>query len=221
MFCPSCGVKNDGSPIKCFVCGSIMPSGERAAAADPRRRRSTMSAASEPVAAIGDRMLALILDRVVIVALLSIPAAFLFERWNGHVTAPVRVSIAAGILLLLTILAYHILLEGLFGATLGKGLLGLQVRNGSDDSRWLAATIRNVSRLFDAILFYAFAFLIAAFSTRRQRLGDYLAGTTVIEQRVSVGSRMALIFIWLVIVAGSLWLAGRLCPACFPAQRLF
>jgi uncharacterized RDD family membrane protein YckC len=221
VFCPSCGAKNEGNPIKCFVCGYIMPSGERAAAADSRRRRPTMSAATEPVAAIGDRMLALILDRVVIVALLSIPAAFLFERWNGHVTAPVRVAIAATVVLLLSILAYHIVLEALFGATLGKGLLGLHVRNGSDDNRWLAATIRNVSRLFDAIAFYAFAFLVAVFSTRRQRLGDYLAGTIVIEQRVPVASRIALIFIWLVVVAGSLWLAGQICPTCLPAQRPF
>lgn len=222
MYCPSCGVKNEGSPLKCFICGYILPNGDRAAGADtPRPKRPTSTSSSsnaQPFAAIGDRMLAVILDRVVVLSLLTIPAALLAQRWS---TTPGRAAIIGGVAILLAVLAYHIVLEAVFHATLGKGLLGLQVRNGSGDRPWLTSTVRNVSRLVDAIFFYAVAFLVAVFTRRRQRLGDLFAGTTVIEQRVVWGARVALIFIWLALVAGSLWLASSLCPSCIPDRSRF
>lgn len=230
MYCPACGVKNDGSPLKCFVCGYIMPTGQasadRALSGDQGRRPRTNGRAaamtSEPFAAIGDRMLALILDRIAVLALLAIPAAAIAERWSTmdpRITAPMRAAgIALGAFVIL-ILVYHIVLEGLFGATIGKGLLGLYVRNGSGE-KWLASAIRNVARLVDSALFYAFAFLVAAFSAKRQRLGDHLAGTVVVEQRVPWGARVALIFIWLAVVGGSLWIASFLCPSCIAALHL-
>jgi uncharacterized RDD family membrane protein YckC len=169
-------------------------------------------------------MLALILDRVLIIAILTIPAAWVADHWariDARLTAPARAAVLAAVVLVVAIIVYHILLEAIFGATLGKGLLGLQVRSGGDDGRWLPVTIRNIVRLVDSLFFFAFAFLVAAFSPRRQRLGDHLAGTTVIEHRVEWGARIALIFIWLVLVGGSLWLAGWLCPSCLPdRQRL-
>lgn len=232
MYCPACGVKNDGNPLKCFICGYIMPTGQSSAeralagsAAEQRRARpngrSTVMAA-EPFAAIGDRMLALILDRIVVLALLAIPAALFGDRLM-HVdpqgAAPWRAAAIAGGAFLLLLLAYHILLEGLFGSTIGKGLLGLHVRNGSGE-KWLASTIRNVARLVDSVVFYALAFLVAAFSSKRQRIGDHLAGTVVVEQPVPWGARVALLFIWVAVVGGSLWIAGFLCPSCVPSLRL-
>ena len=173
-----------------------------------------MSAASaEPYAAIGDRMLALILDRVVIVALFAVPIAWMRERGTA---IDVRAALLIGASLLIATLVYHIVLEALFGATLGKGLLGLQVRTRSDNGRWLASAVRNVARIIDSILFYALAFLVAVFTARRQRIGDLLAGTTVNEQRVPWGARVALLFILVVLVAGSLWIAAWICPACVP-----
>lgn len=221
MYCPSCGVKNEGSPLKCFICGYILPTGERAAGVDtrrPRRPSTSPGSGGEPYAAIGDRMLAVILDRVVVLALLAIPAALIAQRWS---TTPARAAIIAGAAVFLAVLAYHIVLEAIFHATLGKGLLGLEVRNGSGDRPWITSTVRNMSRLVDAIFFYGVAFLVAAFTRRRQRLGDLFAGTTVIERRVVWGARVALIFIWLVLVVGSLWLASSLCPSCVPDRSRF
>lgn len=215
-------MKNDGSPLKCFICGYILPgAGGRASSEPPRARRSTQAVA-EPFAAIGDRMLALILDRVVILAILLVPAASFAAHGTsiaGRSAVPVRTAIVAAVILTVSILAYHIVLESIFGATLGKGLLGLQVRTSSDDGRWRATTIRNALRLVDGQLFYSIAFLVAVFSPRRQRLGDHLAGTTVVEQRVAWGARLALIFIWVVLVSASIWLASWLCPSCFPDPR--
>ena len=230
MYCPACGVKNDGSPLKCFICGYIMPTGQasadRALAGNPRRQTRASNGnvlATEPFAAIGDRMLALILDRVVIVALLAIPTALAIEHWSGldaRVTKPMNAAILAGVAVLVTALVYHIVLEALFGATIGKGLLGLYVRNGSGE-KWLSSAIRNVARLIDAVALYALAFLFAAFSSKRQRIGDRLAGTVVVEQPVAVGARIALLFIWVAVVAGSLWIASFLCPSCLPASLHF
>ena len=218
MFCPSCGVKNENSPVKCFICGYILPSGERGASAERRPQRSSMSSAapSGPYAAIGDRMLALILDRVVIAALLAIPAAWIGQRLAA---TPLRAIIAGTITFVILVLAYHIVLEALFGATLGKGLLGLQVRNGSGERPWLTATIRNVVRFVDGLLFYSLAFVFALFTRRRQRIGDLVAGTTVIERPVDLGARLALLLIFIALVAGSLWVALTLCPACVPAGK--
>jgi len=233
VYCPACGVKNDGSPLKCFICGYIIPTGQASAdlalAAAPStsngRSRSRSNgntvAATESFAAIGDRMLALILDRVVVVALLAIPTALIIEHGSGFGTrftsTPLRAATAAGVVILVTILVYHIVLEALFGATIGKGLLGLHVRNGSGE-KWLASAIRNVARILDSIALYSLAFLFAAFSSKRQRIGDRLAGTVVVEQPVAWGARVALIFIWLAVVGGSLWIANFLCPSCVPAS---
>lgn len=224
MFCPSCGVKNEGSPLKCFICGYILPTGERGAATDRRTRRSTVSSANaEPYAAIGDRMLALILDRVVIAALLLIPAALIATRLpaGSSLVQPVRAAIAISIAFVVAALAYHIVLEALFGATLGKGLLGLEVRNGSGERPWLTSTIRNLVRVVDASIFYVLAFVVALFTRRRQRIGDLVAGTTVIERRVAVGARIALLSIFVALVAGSIWLASSLCPSCLPDVSKF
>lgn len=231
MYCPACGVKNDGSPLKCFICGYIMPTGQASAdralsggGSSSRRTRSNgnVLATNEPYAAIGDRMLALILDRVVVVAFLAIPAALLVEHWSGmdaRVTKPLNAAILAGAAVLVTVLVYHIVLEALFGATIGKGLLGLHVRNGSGE-KWLSSTIRNVARLIDAVVLYSVAFLFAAFSSKRQRIGDRLAGTVVVEQPVAWGARVALLFIWVAVVGGSLWIASFLCPSCLGSLHL-
>lgn len=230
MYCPACGVKNDGSPLKCFICGSIMPTGQasadRASSGGNSRARSRTSngngsivSPGESLAAIGDRMLALLLDRVVIVALLAIPTALAIEHWSRldkSWTVPLRVLSVAAAAVLVTALLYHIVLEALFGATLGKGLLGLSVRNGSGE-KWLAASIRNVARLIDAVVLYSLAFLFAAFSSKRQRIGDLLAGTVVVEQPVAWGARLALLFILVAVIGGSLWIANLLCPSCLPA----
>ena len=221
MYCPSCGVKNEGSPLKCFICGFVLPSSKGIPSDAPRRARSeTRTAApSETLAAIGDRMLALILDRLLIIAILMIPAAWIAEHWHridDRFTAPFRLAIVAVSVLVIVALVYHIVLEAIFGATVGKGLLGLQVRDRGEASRWTAVSMRNVLRLVDSVFFYSFAFLIAVFSPRRQRLGDHLAGTTVIEHRVEWGARVALIFIWGAIVLASLWAASAVCPSCVP-----
>ena len=77
---------------------------------------------------------------------------------------------------------YYAVLEGLFGATVGKGLAGLRVTDLEGRRiRWQAAIVRNLARLLDVLPFAYLVGGILTLATRwHQRLGDLLAGTVVV-----------------------------------------
>lgn len=79
---------------------------------------------------------------------------------------------------------YFIVLEGAFGATVGKIVLGIRVR-GLDGSRigFGAAAIRNLARIVDAfpyVLPYLVGGIAATRSDTKQRFGDRWAKTVVV-----------------------------------------
>ena len=78
-------------------------------------------------------------------------------------------------------LGYYVALEAMFGATLGKLLVGVRVRT-VDGGRigWTAALARNLLRAIDVCFCFIGAFLIWT-SPRRQRLGDFAANTVVVQ----------------------------------------
>jgi uncharacterized RDD family membrane protein YckC len=85
--------------------------------------------------------------------------------------------------------AYYAVLEGLFGATVGKGLAGVRVTD-LDGRRigWQAALLRNVARLIDALPFlYLLGGILTVRSRQHQRLGDRFATTLVIPATAAVG----------------------------------
>src|SRR5437899_9115226 len=86
-------------------------------------------------------------------------------------------------------IAYFSLLEGLFGDTLGKALVGIKVTDLTGrPAGWRAVLIRNIFRVIDSFPgFYLLGALVARFSARRQRIGDNVAGTLVVPARVVVG----------------------------------
>jgi uncharacterized RDD family membrane protein YckC len=217
VFCPSCGVKNDGTGIRCFICRKTLPPLEAPVDRAPRRTRFVhvvSNAAS--AAAVGDRMLALLFDRCLLVAVLLAAAASQereISRFRSMYTAGSALFVAIAIAVAITFL-YHVLLESTFGATLGKAILGLTVRNESERNRVTAALIRNVMRLVDALPLYGVGFFVALYSPRKQRLGDYSAGTVVLEQRIHWGARTMFLVLWAAIVAGCVWLAWSFCPTC-------
>ena len=217
MFCPSCGVKNDGTGIRCFVCRKTLPPLEAPVDRTPRRTKfvHVVENAAAP-AAVGDRMLALLFDRCLLVALLLAAAASQEREISTfRSTYTTSSAIVAAVAIGLTIaFLYHLLLESAFGATLGKAILGLTVRNESDRNRVAAAAIRNVMRLVDALPAYGVGFFVALFSPRKQRLGDYAAGTVVMEQRIHWGARTMFLVLWAAIVGGCVWLAWTFCATC-------
>ena len=90
-------------------------------------------------------------------------------------------------------IAYFSLLEGLFGDTLGKAVVGIKVTDlMGRPAGWRAVLIRNTVRIIDSFPgFYLVGALVARFSPRRQRIGDHVAGTLVVPARVVVGSGLS------------------------------
>jgi uncharacterized RDD family membrane protein YckC len=81
-------------------------------------------------------------------------------------------------------LAYFISFEAWFGATVGKLVLGLRVRESDGSPIGLdAAFLRNVMRIVDCFPYVALPYLLGAVSVwagkDRQRLGDRVADTIV------------------------------------------
>jgi uncharacterized RDD family membrane protein YckC len=84
--------------------------------------------------------------------------------------------------------SYYAVLEGLFGASVGKALAGLQVTD-LEGRRigWQAAVVRNLARLLDVLPFtYLLGGILTLATPRHQRLGDLLAGTIVVPVAVVV-----------------------------------
>src|SRR5260370_6721228 len=78
--------------------------------------------------------------------------------------------------------AYYAVLEGLFGATVGKRLAGIRVTDLTGRRiGWQAAILRNLGRLLDALPFlYLLGGILTLNSKQHQRLGDRFPGTLVV-----------------------------------------
>ena len=84
-------------------------------------------------------------------------------------------------------LAYYIVLEALYGATLGKRLIGLKVVKLEGDAPidWQASIVRNVLRVVDGLVFYLVAAIAVLVSKEKQRIGDIVAHTVVVRVRAA------------------------------------
>jgi hypothetical protein len=78
-------------------------------------------------------------------------------------------------------IVYHTLTEGLFSASLGKMLFGIEVRRFSGErSTFADALRRNILRLIDSLGLYLIAAMAYIFGKHHQTLGDRWAGTVVV-----------------------------------------
>ena len=222
MYCPSCGVKNEDDKGECFVCGKRLPSSllvDMSPQSNRPRARAATSSGTSNAARLGDRLIALILDTMFISAIVLVAAAALLSRWPTVLDSYSTLTLVAasvGIVLVIAFI-YHWLQEGAFGATMGKAIIGVHVtRQGGEKPGLGPAAIRNAFRLLDALPFYVIGFFVALFSRGRRRLGDYAAGTFVLERAaVPIGERVAVIFLWLAGITAAVWGAWLLRPTWF------
>jgi uncharacterized RDD family membrane protein YckC len=88
---------------------------------------------------------------------------------------------AAALALFASWLAYFVVFEATLGATVGKLLFGVRVRTAEGGPiGWVAALVRNLLRVPD-VCCGMIGLLLIGISPRRQRLGDFAAGTVVVK----------------------------------------
>lgn len=130
------------------------------------------------LAGIGSRSVAYLVDLALqVLALLAVTAV-------GSAFGDLGVAFYA-VASFLILLGYPILAEGFAsGRTVGKAMMRISVVSGDGTPvTFLAAVIRNVVRLVDALPGSYFVGLAAVLVTRRnQRIGDLAAGTLVIHR---------------------------------------
>ncbi|MGI0149580.1 MAG: RDD family protein [Thermoplasmata archaeon] len=126
------------------------------------------------------RLLAFIIDGIIIILVflvIAIPLAFLGWAW--------WLSFSFGGLIFFV---YSMLLEAMFGGTIGKKLFALRVVAIDRNLDFVHALVRNLSKIFPLILLVDLIVGAAMQGDPRQRLFDRLARTTV--TRVDQGAYM-------------------------------
>jgi uncharacterized RDD family membrane protein YckC len=153
--------------------------------AAPRVRFTPPPPAWEPTyAPLGKRAKALVIDLSLALAVV-IPLAVLSDGISSS-NGLLRIKFSAPPILLAMVLwmAYMTLMEGKYGASLGKRATGLLVVTEEGLPIELeAALIRNALRFLDAFPYvvpYLLGFIVANRSPRRQRFGDRVAETIVV-----------------------------------------
>lgn len=135
--------------------------------------QNTQAQASQ-YAGVGSRFLALLIDGIILGIIAGILVAILGVQ---------RASISSSTTGLIGII-YFIVLEKIYGGTLGKKALGLRVtREDGAPISWSESIIRNLLRIIDGLVGYLVGAIIIWNSPLKQRLGDKLAHTVVVKTR--------------------------------------
>lgn len=131
---------------------------------------------------IGDaskaRLIALFFDHLIAFALMMLAVAFVPESW----------PLVKAFLFFFIYLAYFVVLEATWSRTLGKFAQGLVVRKlNGDPCDWKAAVIRGATRIVEVnplLLGGLPAGLVIIASKQKQRVGDLIAGTVVVSNKL-------------------------------------
>ena len=80
-------------------------------------------------------------------------------------------------------IAYYVVMETMYGGTVGKLALGLKVvKLDGTAMDWQTAIIRTLLRIVDGLFFYLIGAILVWTSPTKQRLGDKVAKTLVIKK---------------------------------------
>lgn len=229
MFCPNCGKENEGRLDVCPACGTPLRQQSSSttpvdatvtssppcptpipAEPPPSHAKGNPTVAGYRVAGLGDRLIAIILDGIMMLAVFAAIGTWVASLLGGRVTwgfsmQDMPAYITIGLTMLFGFI-YFWFMESLAGGTLGKRIMGLQVRamNGARCTL-TQSLIRNVLRVIDGLAIYLVGFFIALFSRFRQRLGDHLAKTVVLDMPPGTALRIVFVVLWLAVIACGIW----------------
>jgi uncharacterized RDD family membrane protein YckC len=239
MLCPTCKSANATGAATCVTCGSLLPAEQERSsaaavssavsspvtstvlpAAESANARAAPGSAPEAaaggpaLAGLGDRLIATVLDMIVIGAAFVVIGSWVAARRGGETAQGFdlsgRPAVIAILLSGLVAFVYYWLAEWMFGATLGKAIVSLRVRGLAGERIGPRASfIRTLARIVDAFAVYLVGYLVATFSKRRQRLGDHLAHTVVVQGPPGKAPRAtALLLLTAVIVSAGFGIVG-------------
>jgi len=143
----------------------------------------TYASGSLDVRVTGRRVVATIIDGLLF-GVLNVALATIFgtEKADSGFDLT-QLSTGGSAWLLLIVVLYYVLGEGLTGRTVGKLITGIRVVDPKTGGRpgLLSGVVRTALRLIDGIFAYLVAFLFVVNSDRRRRLGDIAAKTQVVR----------------------------------------
>jgi len=160
---------------------------------------SAQASSTLPAASIWWRTRAAILDLIVIAVLqalvnltfgtMRITNVVVDPSTTGGFSSYTSTMAVDGFWLWVGAISYYLLLEQLFGQSLGKAAVGIRV-TGLDGRRaagW-RILVRNLLRVIDWLpALYFLGALVARLTGGRQRIGDHLAGTIVVPASAALG----------------------------------
>jgi uncharacterized RDD family membrane protein YckC len=186
-FCPKCGEEIQANAKFCTNCGATLEPTTAAATAP------SGYAPPSPLGNLGSRIVAGIIDYIIIGIVTGILSILLIAPWTtmtgpGMMGAFGAAGWMSGIwgiigLMWLLWLVYFTYFEGTSGQTIGKKFSHIKVikENGSKCD-FGSALVRNILRIIDHLPFlYILGIILVAVTEKKQRLGDMLAKTIVVK----------------------------------------
>jgi uncharacterized RDD family membrane protein YckC len=158
-------------------------------------------AAAGRIAPLGDRAIAAIIDLILMFGPFSVIGMWIATRFGGVTGSGFELNGGPGLLaIVLWVTAgflYFWLFEGLFGTTLGKLIMGLRMRTLAGTRIGLGRSFtRTALRVVDGFGVYLLGLIFALTSHSRQRLGDRVAGTVVVQANAPPATRLAAAGAW-------------------------
>jgi uncharacterized RDD family membrane protein YckC len=86
-------------------------------------------------------------------------------------------------------IAYYVVMETMYGGTVGKLALGLKVvKEDGSALDWQTSIVRTLLRIVDGLFFYLIGAILVWTSPTNQRLGDKVAKTFVVKKDQVIGT---------------------------------
>jgi uncharacterized RDD family membrane protein YckC len=228
MECPRCQRTIDAKLRRCNWCGVNVPAGqhllEESGIVVPIRANDTsaLSAQTSRLATLGDRLIAVVLDTIILLVACALVDVWVFMKWGVISGGELRITaaslLAGGSLDLIIGFLYLWVLEASVGSTLGKAIMGIGVVNNSNRSSMAASAIRNLLRVVDGVGFYFLGALIASCTKFRRRLGDLCAGTYVVQGNLSELTRALSVVAWFLLLSVGVWALPHVCSQPKPSE---
>ena len=138
---------------------------------------------SPPLASLGRRLTARVIDSLCLLAALYLIASLASRYANYELSDALDGEFSSRLILLVPLFLWEFVPQAFTGRTLGKALLGIRIIRGDDSpsNRFLAAFVRSVGMLLFLLPLIFLISCITVFRKKRRTIPDMLAGTSVVR----------------------------------------